>query len=590
MHTMALLRIPKPRIPAFARSDEPLMGEIRPIMDANNQSLMSRSLTVRRNKSCLPIFSLVFIISMAFALYTNHAWEDYYITFRASKNLAMGQGLVFTPGERIHTFTSPLGTLIPALLSFATGNSSDALVLWLFRVLSSAALALAAVLLLRLARLMSLRLLVTVFLIGMVALDAKTIDFTINGMETGLMLLFLCLTLNALIEPGRHPAIKLGLAWAGLMWTRPDSFIYIGGLGLGFVLFNARTSHAADRAAKIRLFLIAGFIAALLYLPWILWAWHYYGSPIPNTVAAKGLGRHSTMMDILKTFPFYPFISMFLSRCFSACFLPAYAGPGDWPILLFTWSRLLTWVGAFAWMLPALERKYRAVSLTVMLIGFYLDAISPYPFPWYLPPCTLLSAFVLSGIFQQIPGWLRQSRIFGKSRTPGAALSWSLRGFLVLALSLTITLSALAAYQLRIQQRVIEEGNRREIGLWLAAHSTSKSETVFLECLGYIGYYSQLKMLDFPGLSSQEVIKARKKLGSDETAGLIRALKPDWLVLRPGEVKTIEAADPDLFVRAYQKVKIFDVSDKVASYRWLPGRGYLTKDQIFIIFKRLLKS
>lgn len=85
--------------------------------------------------------ALVFLVAMIFAVVTGHGWEDYWITFRASKNLALGQGLVFTPGERLHTFTSPLGVLLPAALSWLTGNHSDALVFWLFRLLSATALA-----------------------------------------------------------------------------------------------------------------------------------------------------------------------------------------------------------------------------------------------------------------------------------------------------------------------------------------------------------------------------------------------------------------------------------------------------------------
>ena len=88
-----------------------------------------------------PVFVLAFCIAAAFALATNHAWEDYYITFRVSKNLATGRGPVFTPGERVHAFTSPLNMLLPAALSYATGNRSDAAVLWLFRVISAASFA-----------------------------------------------------------------------------------------------------------------------------------------------------------------------------------------------------------------------------------------------------------------------------------------------------------------------------------------------------------------------------------------------------------------------------------------------------------------
>ncbi len=82
------------------------------------------------------LIALVMSAGLAFAAYTQHVWEDYWITFRASRNLAMGNGLVYSPGERLHTFTSPLGVLLPAAFSWITGNQTDALALWLFRIVS----------------------------------------------------------------------------------------------------------------------------------------------------------------------------------------------------------------------------------------------------------------------------------------------------------------------------------------------------------------------------------------------------------------------------------------------------------------------
>ena len=89
----------------------------------------------------------VALVALLFAAFTNHVWEDYYITFRSSKNLATGHGLVFNHGDRLHTFTSPLGVLLPAAASLLSGNSSDAAALWIFRVMCAAALGGAAALL-----------------------------------------------------------------------------------------------------------------------------------------------------------------------------------------------------------------------------------------------------------------------------------------------------------------------------------------------------------------------------------------------------------------------------------------------------------
>ena len=106
---------------------------------------MSSSLA--RPGSTRLVFLGTFLIALLFAAYAQHAWEDYYITFRSSKNLVQGHGLVFTPGERVHSFTSPLGVLLPALASGLTGGASDQAALWLFRLMGAGALAGAATLL-----------------------------------------------------------------------------------------------------------------------------------------------------------------------------------------------------------------------------------------------------------------------------------------------------------------------------------------------------------------------------------------------------------------------------------------------------------
>ena len=228
---------------------------------------------------------------MLFALYTKNAWEDWYITYRASKNLALGHGLVFTPGERVHSFTSPIGTLIPALLAYLTGCTNDDLVLWLYRAISSLVLGATGVLLFRVARARELSLPATFVLIGMLAVDPKTVAFSINGMETAFLVFFVGLTVYSLAVASRRPALRLGIAWGGLMWTRPDGFIYGGAVAAGFLLFPRAVAGRVGRVEVLRRYALAAAVAAAIYAPWILWAWSYYGTPVPHTIVAKGLHR-----------------------------------------------------------------------------------------------------------------------------------------------------------------------------------------------------------------------------------------------------------------------------------------------------------
>jgi len=542
------------------------------------------------------VFAGVFAIALTFAAYSQHAWEDYYITYRVSKNLAMGHGLVYTVGERVHAFTSPFNVLVPAALSLLTGNRSDELVLWLFRVLSAALLGGAAVLLFETARKNSLGRLSIAVLIGLFALDAKIVDFSTNGQEVAFMMFFLALALHALTVRSNWTAPELGLAGAGLMWTRPDGFIYLGAIVLGFLLFDAGRPIGQSRLGLLKIFLGAGALTIVLYLPWLLWAWYYFGSPVPHTIIAKGMWRITSALvaqGLGHSPPGLPSHSSLLSALAArmlrtsvdSTFLPAYAlvfGGWHWTAVLY--GRCLAVVCVFYWCLPFARPQARAASFAFMLGHFYLSYVTPCYFPWYVPNCGILGIFVLAQLAQQVLDFALSLK--DKDHSGSRCLLAGVRVLAAVVLSSACLIFLCAAWQLRIQQREIEDGTRKQIGLWLRQQAASPADTVFLEPLGYIGFFSQLKMLDTPGLCAPEVVAAERRLKTTNFGVIIPELRPDWLVLRPAEAEQVRKVTPQFLTQAYSEVKVFDASERVAAYRWLPGRGYLHVDQKFIVFRR----
>lgn len=252
------------------RGGAPFGRHFRPEMDTSEVKLISRSASKR---SDWIVFGVLFAIGLGWSAYTQHVWEDFYITYRASKNLATGHGFTFTAGERVHSYTSPIGGLLPAVASLLTGNSSDRAALWIFRLMSITAYAGAGVLLWRLAHGLYRSRWPALLLVGLFATDAKIIDFSTNGMETAFVLLFLAWTLHALFLSPARRAVHLGLAWAGLMWSRPDSFIYIGVLAIGVLLFSSERPWWRSRWSRLKEYLVAGGITTVLYAPWLIWAW-----------------------------------------------------------------------------------------------------------------------------------------------------------------------------------------------------------------------------------------------------------------------------------------------------------------------------
>lgn len=226
----------------------------------------------------------------------------------------------------------------------------------------------------------------------------------------------------------------------------------------------------------------------------------------------------------------------------------------------------------------------RAASFAFMLGHFYLSCIAAYAAAWYFPACAILGIFAFAHATQHGLD-IAQSAMNSPKHW---ARFWRTCVCAVAATVLlaTLLLMVCSACQLRVQQREIEEGTRKQIGLWLREHAASTADTVFLEPLGYIGFYSQLKMLDTPGLCAPEVVEAERKLKSITLSKVIPEVHPDWVVLRPAEADRIRMAAPGLLTDTYSAVKVFDASERIASYRWLPGRAYLLYDQKFIVFKR----
>jgi hypothetical protein len=529
------------------------------------------------------VAGIFLLVGIVFAACTQHVWEDYWITFRASRNLATGNGLVFTPGERLHTFTSPIGTLLPAGLSWLTGNHSDALVLWLFRFISLAALAGGLILFLRMMQSLQFRRVSIWLTLALIGLDGKIVDFCINGMETGLLILFLALTIHGLVVAGPRQMWRIGGGWAGLMWTRPDSFIYIAILGAGTLLFLSGRKFGKSPVAWVKLFFVAGLICAALYVWWFAWAWSYYGSPVPHTIIAKATNKPPLLLVDLVTALFtYPFSISSLQ----VIFLPAYSDHGGWPQFLVVANSALGLIATYAWLVPGLRPQTKVFSLAFFLGNFYLTAILKYFPPWYLPTVEVFGYLTIGFFFDQLlclllnlpqPRWA--------DGRPGI-LPKLLRKAAVAVIIGQAALTVCVARQLQVQQRLIEDGLRRPIGLWLRDHARTPHDTVMLEPLGYIGYYSGLKMFDYPGLASQEMVDARKRLGPFRENLVYLQLKPDWLVLRPNESRHGFYVEVNGLRKDYDLVKIFDATDKINAVRWLPGKPYLQYDQTFEVYHR----
>lgn len=510
-------------------------------------------------------------VPLAYAFFTEHIWEDYFITFRHSQNLVDGRGLRYNPGQPpVHGFTSPLGVLLPALCYLVTGKTGYLPALWMFRILSLAAFVGGGLLVLwRLGTTLAGRRAAWAF--GLLyLLEVKGVANAVDGMETGFMLLFVGWAL-ALFE-SRHTRawVLRGLAWGGLMWTRPDGCVYVAALSVAELAFGT-----GDRKRFFLSLAKSAVVTTVVYLPWFVFAWSYYGSPVPQTIQAKTPSNQSFDPGLILS-TVYARLPHRAAVVFGPIYFPLFWPGPEW-VYWFSYA-----VAAFClayWLLPVDDRVGRMASLGFTLLACYLSYMA-LPFPWYLPPVGLLGLVALAR------GAVTLARAAATAIAQPVEMGRVADLLTIIALTpVAMGLSGLFGYtarQIRIQEKEIEMGNRRPMGLWLKDHM-APDEVLFLEPIGYVGYFSQARIQDWPGLVSPDVVAQRKRGVTMEL--MPNVLKPAWVVLRPHEARLAVQKNPE-FTRTYVPVKLFDVKDRLRSYGPIPGSPYVVLDSTYLIFRR----
>ncbi len=442
----------------------------------------------------LALSYLVLTTAIIYVTFSHCAYDDPFITYRYAQNLSTGNGFVYNPGERMLSTSSPLMTFILAGVSLWWNDLPGAA-----NFLGAFSLALGGLFLWDLARTWKSP------LVGWVCLVLyPTFPLLIStlGSETPLSLAF-CLGLFAFYARRNYNIAAVLAALAVL--TRPDSILALAIIVLDF-LFRVR------RPIPWRAILIFVGICA----PWFLFAWIYFGSPIPVTLSVK---QHQGEMTISQRFA--PGVLSMLRLYIKQPFFAVEVGLALAGVMWMFWKQRV-WGVLFSWSM-------------LYFLAYTLLGVSLYF--WYVAP--LVPGFLaavglgLSAVAAQARNISDFFSAAGQNHLKVKQPNWIIH-------LLTATILALAVGQgLYLWQMHLQVNPRmaayRAVGEWLRENTTASTRIGMVE-VGVIGYYSQRAVVDFAGLIQPEVADQfhRETTYANSAEWAMMHYQPEFLVLPEG--------------------------------------------------------
>lgn len=490
-----------------------------------------------RMQQALP-YMIVLIALAARLLPGARTIDDAYITFRYARNLLAGEGLVYNPGEAVLGTTTPLYAGLMAFAGSLIGGV-DAPFPQVAMVVNALADAGLCLLLLRLGRKTELEVPGTAAALVWAVLPFS-VTFAIGGLETSVFVLLLTGVITAHME-GRRAAAAF-LAALSLL-ARPDSALLLAFTGLD------RVYLAFNQKARISLREIAAF--ALPLLAWLVPAAVFYGSPVPNSIAAKvsaydlpTLAAFSRLLQHYAT-PFMDHLTFGRVGIATGMVLYFFLNAVGGLRLVRTQPRLWSWV-VFPW-----------VWFTVYAIA------NPLIFRWYLtPPLPAYIFTVLCGL-EFIRRDLQASRLARISKPLAAVI---LTAPMLLALrGWTLQPDHGPSRPAPEMAWILLELKYQEAADFLLPLfvETAGDPVLAAGDIGALGYYTDARILDTLGLISPEAVPyypTRPEFYVNAYAvapELVNDLRPDFIVLLEVYGREGLFKDPE-FLETYRLIQMLE--------------------------------
>ncbi len=509
---------------------------------------------------------LIFLLALFLRLLPGErVVDDAYITFRYARNLVSGLGFVYNPGERVMGTTTPFYTLLMAGLSFIFRTQNfPAIALWVNALADAAT----CVLLVHLGERLSGQRRVGVAAGLLYAIAAFSVTFAVGGMETSIYVLLITLTALLYLRGSARsvhprpasPALDIAVSnrsyypfpwWAVTaalaLLTRPDALIFLGPLWLDFSIRWLNSLRNTPHVLRLTFgkFLKPLFIFVLPFLPWLLFATFYFGTPVPHSIAAKSVTYQLRPEEgLVRLWQHYstPFVE-------NATFEKLPFG-NFWPLpgIILYLSLYLIGFLAFA------RRNSRAIAITAYpWLYFATFAIAnPLIFRWYLtPPLPLYFIGILGGA-SRIVDSLSRVALLKRLSVDVSRFAY----YAVTAIFLSFSLRAWAVTPDHGPNRPAPdmawfklEQLYAQVGKELAPHVTPQT-VIAAGDIGALGYFSGARILDTIGLISPESVPyyplphEQLVINYAISADLIADRQPDYVVFLEVYGRRTLLADP----------------------------------------------
>ncbi|MEL6347388.1 MAG: hypothetical protein AAFV53_30010 [Myxococcota bacterium] len=427
-------------------------------------------------------------------LLTGNALEDALITYRYAQNLAGGEGYVFHAGNAVQGTTTPLMTMLLAVVAFLFG---DGAVFWGSDLINVSFGVMAAWCSAQVLLHVGVNRWIAAFAAFAVFAEPNFLLFGTGGMETPVAVGWMALSLWATVTGRLHLAAA---ASALLVLTRIDGIAWAGLIAL---------ENARRHGWRV---LLAAALGAAILAPWLIWATLHWGTPIPHSAIAKDAIQPAVLdYDLLSP--------------------GAFAKWARWglPPSAASWARLpMGWIlfgfGAW-WAVKNRSALWVPAAFAVVFPALFYLRHGPR-FGWYLMPPAW--AGVVVGFLGL---WAGLEMLKAERRRPvgvlvGAVMLLSFVGLGVRKVSIIQTL----------QEN--EVGLRQAVGEWLNEVSPADA-TIAMEAIGYQGYYADRAVIDIAGLVSPEVVAIAREDGASHAIfnRIVVDLHPYAVVLRAHEVE-----------------------------------------------------